>query len=127
MIIRRAPFPVVVAPAVEARIDALLAGEAARWGLVDPELIPPIEALRRFVLDGTAARVSGKVVRFQGAYAADNEPLAARICVPVAVTVTTAPVPSPPYVALCAEPMSTRLNPAVNVVSKASFFICTSP
>jgi geranylgeranyl diphosphate synthase type I len=42
----------VVAPPVEARIDALLAGEAARWGAVDPELIPPIEALRRFVLDG---------------------------------------------------------------------------
>ncbi len=41
-----------VAPAVEARIDALLDEEAGRWGLVDPELIPPIEALRRFVLDG---------------------------------------------------------------------------
>jgi geranylgeranyl diphosphate synthase type I len=41
-----------VAPAVEARIDALLEAEAVRWGLVDPELIPPIEALRRFVLDG---------------------------------------------------------------------------
>ena len=41
-----------MAPAVEARIGALLDVEAARWGLVDPELIPPIEALRRFVLDG---------------------------------------------------------------------------
>ncbi|MEW6477532.1 MAG: polyprenyl synthetase family protein [Actinomycetota bacterium] len=41
-----------MAPPVEARIDALLSGEAARWGLVDPELVPPIEALRRFVLDG---------------------------------------------------------------------------
>jgi geranylgeranyl diphosphate synthase type I len=41
-----------VAPAVEARIDALLADEASRWGSVDPELVPPIEALRRFVLDG---------------------------------------------------------------------------
>jgi geranylgeranyl diphosphate synthase type I len=37
---------------VEARIDALLEGELTRWGLVDPELVPPIEALRRFVLDG---------------------------------------------------------------------------
>jgi len=37
---------------VEARIDALLEREATRWGLVDPELVPPIEALRRFVLDG---------------------------------------------------------------------------
>jgi geranylgeranyl diphosphate synthase type I len=41
-----------VAPPVEERIDALLRGEAARWGLVDPDLVPPIEALRRFVLDG---------------------------------------------------------------------------
>jgi geranylgeranyl diphosphate synthase type I len=41
-----------VAPAVEARIDALLQAEAARWGLVDPALLPPLEALRRFVLDG---------------------------------------------------------------------------
>ena len=37
---------------MEARIDALLEGEASRWGLVDPELVPPIESLRRFVLDG---------------------------------------------------------------------------
>ena len=41
-----------MAPATEARIDALLDVEVARWGLVDPELIPLIEALRRFVLDG---------------------------------------------------------------------------
>jgi geranylgeranyl diphosphate synthase type I len=41
-----------VAPAVEARIDALLEAEAARWGLVDPALLAPLEALRRFVLDG---------------------------------------------------------------------------
>jgi geranylgeranyl diphosphate synthase type I len=41
-----------VAPAVEARIATLLEIEAARWGLVDPELLPPLEALRRFVLDG---------------------------------------------------------------------------
>ena len=37
---------------MEARIDALLETEATRWGAVDPELVPPIEALRRFVLDG---------------------------------------------------------------------------
>ncbi len=41
-----------VAPPVEARIDALLQAEVDRWGLVDPELLPPLEALRRFVLDG---------------------------------------------------------------------------
>ncbi|HEV8623798.1 MAG TPA: polyprenyl synthetase family protein [Acidimicrobiia bacterium] len=46
------PSLAAVAPPVEARIDALLDEEAARWGLVDPELVPPIEALRRFVLDG---------------------------------------------------------------------------
>ena len=32
---------------------------------------------KRFVIEGTAARVSGKVVQFQGTYAAENEPLAA--------------------------------------------------
>ena len=41
-----------VAPAVETRIGALLDGEETRWGKVDPELIPPLQALRRFVLDG---------------------------------------------------------------------------
>ena len=41
-----------VAPAVEARIHALLDTETTRWGLVDPELVPPLEALRHFVLDG---------------------------------------------------------------------------
>ena len=41
-----------VAPPVEDRIDELLRGEAARWGLVDPELLPPLEALRQFVVDG---------------------------------------------------------------------------
>ena len=46
------PSLAVVAPPVEARIDGLLEAEAARWGLVDPELLPPLEALRRFILDG---------------------------------------------------------------------------
>ena len=41
-----------VAPPVEARIDALLEDEVARWSAVDPELVPPLEALRRFVLEG---------------------------------------------------------------------------
>jgi geranylgeranyl diphosphate synthase type I len=41
-----------VAPPVEARIGTLLDVEVARWGVVDPELLPPLEALRRFVLDG---------------------------------------------------------------------------
>jgi geranylgeranyl diphosphate synthase, type I len=46
------PSLAVVAPPVEARIDALLDGETTRWGLVDAGLLPPLEALRRFVLDG---------------------------------------------------------------------------
>lgn len=46
------PSLAVVAPPVEARIDALLEGEAARWGVVDAGLLPPLSALRRFVLDG---------------------------------------------------------------------------
>ena len=41
-----------VAPPVEARLDALLEGELGRWREVDPELVPPLEALRRFVLEG---------------------------------------------------------------------------
>jgi len=46
------PSLTVVAPPVEGRIDALLEAEVARWSLVDPELVPPLQALRRFVLDG---------------------------------------------------------------------------
>jgi len=38
-----------VAPAVEARVGDLLSAETDRWGLVDPELLPPLEALRRNV------------------------------------------------------------------------------
>ena len=53
----------------------------------------------------------------------DSVPVAARIVVPVAVTVTTAPVASPPYVAPFAEDMSARFNPAVTVVSSTKFFI----
>jgi hypothetical protein len=41
----------------------------------------------------------------------------------VAVTVTVAPVASPPYVAPFAEDMSARFNPAVTVVSSTNFFI----
>jgi geranylgeranyl diphosphate synthase, type I len=33
-------------------MDALLDAEVNRWGVVDPALVPPIQALRRFVLDG---------------------------------------------------------------------------
>jgi hypothetical protein len=33
---------------------------------------------RRFVIEGKAARVNGKVIRFRGAYAEENEPLAAQ-------------------------------------------------
>jgi geranylgeranyl diphosphate synthase type I len=46
------PSLAVVAPPVEARIDVLLREEAARWGRVDAGLLPPLEALRHFVLDG---------------------------------------------------------------------------
>ncbi len=45
------PSLAVVAPPVEGRIDALLEAETARWGLVDAGLLPPLDALRRFVLD----------------------------------------------------------------------------
>jgi len=46
------PSLAVVAPPVEARIDGLLEGEVSRWGLVDAGLLPPLRALRHFVLDG---------------------------------------------------------------------------
>jgi geranylgeranyl diphosphate synthase type I len=46
------PSLIAVAPRVEARIRALLDGEAVRWGLVDANLLEPIEALRDFILGG---------------------------------------------------------------------------
>jgi geranylgeranyl diphosphate synthase type I len=50
-----ARFPGVVASVadrVEARVDALLEQERARWEQVDPALVGPIEALRSFVAGG---------------------------------------------------------------------------
>ena len=52
---RDAVFPeslVPVAARVETRIDDLLAGEVARWGAVDANLVQPIGALRSFVAAG---------------------------------------------------------------------------
>src|SRR5262245_13151789 len=52
---RDAVFPeslVPVAARVETRIDDLLAGEIARWGAVDANLVQPIGALRSFVAAG---------------------------------------------------------------------------
>jgi geranylgeranyl diphosphate synthase type I len=42
----------VVAERVEARLDALLRGEAARWAELSADLAPPLESLRRLVMDG---------------------------------------------------------------------------
>jgi geranylgeranyl diphosphate synthase type I len=41
-----------VAARVEARLDALLRGESARWAELSPDLLPPLESLRRLVMDG---------------------------------------------------------------------------
>jgi geranylgeranyl diphosphate synthase type I len=54
--VRRAKeFPAALAPVadrVEARIDALLGSELARWQAVDEALVDPIETLREFVAGG---------------------------------------------------------------------------
>jgi geranylgeranyl diphosphate synthase type I len=41
-----------VAERVEERLDTLLRGEAARWAELSPDLLPPLEWLRRLVMDG---------------------------------------------------------------------------
>jgi len=41
-----------VAERVEARLEALLQVELARWDELSPDLVPPLEALRRLVMDG---------------------------------------------------------------------------
>src|SRR3989442_5470750 len=50
-------------------------------------------------------------------------PVAARSVVPVAGTVTWAPVAYPPNVCAPADEIRARLNPAVSVVSSSSFFM----
>src|SRR5438105_11007081 len=57
----------------------------------------------------------------------DSAQAAARILVPVVVTVTAAPAASPPYVAPFAEDMSARFTPAVTVASSTDFFIYSLP
>ncbi len=46
------PGLATVGAAVDARVDALLAEEIARWALVDDRLVAPLDALRRLVLAG---------------------------------------------------------------------------
>ena len=46
------PSLLAVAERVEARLEELLAGEAARWAALSPDLAPPLESLRRLVMDG---------------------------------------------------------------------------
>ncbi len=41
-----------VAEATDARLEAFLAAEVARWTIVDPALVPPIESLEALVLHG---------------------------------------------------------------------------
>jgi geranylgeranyl diphosphate synthase type I len=41
-----------VAERVEQRLDVLLRAEAARWAELSPDLVPPLESLRRLVMDG---------------------------------------------------------------------------
>ncbi len=53
----------------------------------------------------------------------DSVPVAARIVVPVADTVTSAPVASPPYVAASAGDTSARPIAIVVVIATIRFFI----
>jgi geranylgeranyl diphosphate synthase type I len=46
------PGLLTVTDRVEARLDALFAHEAARWGALSPDLAAPLESLRTFVLNG---------------------------------------------------------------------------
>lgn len=41
-----------VAERVEARLEALLSAESERWARLSPDLAPPLESLRRLVMDG---------------------------------------------------------------------------
>lgn len=46
------PSLLTVAERVEARLDALLASESARWGALSPDLVAPLDSLRALVMSG---------------------------------------------------------------------------
>jgi geranylgeranyl diphosphate synthase type I len=46
------PSLLTVAERVEQRLDVLLRSEMARWDDLSPDLVPPLESLRRLVMDG---------------------------------------------------------------------------
>jgi geranylgeranyl diphosphate synthase type I len=46
------PSLLAVAEQVEARLDVLFRAELARWERLSPDLVPPLESLRRLVMDG---------------------------------------------------------------------------
>ncbi len=67
---------ITIADRVEARLDAVLTAEAERWTTLDPELVRPVDEVRRLVMSG------GKRLRpafchwgFVGAGGADDDPL----------------------------------------------------
>lgn len=66
-----------VAERVEERLDTLLRGEVVRWAALSPDLTPPLESLRRLVMDG------GKRLRpafcFWGYLGAGGDPAADEI------------------------------------------------
>src|SRR3546814_14774427 len=46
------PSLLMVAERVEARLDALLSAEVARWRALSPDLEPPLDSLRSLVMNG---------------------------------------------------------------------------
>src|SRR3546814_13593245 len=46
------PSLLMVAERVEARFDALLSAEVARWRALSPDLEPPLDSLRSLVMNG---------------------------------------------------------------------------
>ena len=65
---RGAPTPpslLQVAALVEDRLTALLDDEVARWQALTPDLVDPLEALRRLVMAGGKRLSSGSMTQFE--------------------------------------------------------------
>ena len=80
----------------------------------DSATAPPVTVLGILATSSEASAVPPEASRL---------PVAARTVVPVAGTVTCAPVAVPPNVCAVAAVISARFNPAANVVSSTSFFM----
>src|SRR3989442_9636907 len=111
-------FPDTVRPTAPIEPSALVLGPlpttALCIALAASVTTPPVALPGMSPTDGAASASPPEI---------DSAQAAARILVPVAVTVTAAPPASPPYVAPFAEDMSAKFNPAVTVASSTNSFI----